>query len=583
MRFSTAFTAALAVGGAVASNWFPGGKSGISDFFLSFVSPSSNFSVYNKWHQTELERWLNDHSIPYPTPADRKDLESLVDKNWNDYVISPYNSWDTAQLSSYLKTKGMETKAGAEANKDSLIQQVKNSWYETEDNAQNAWGSVRDWILDSWTDSQLKAFADKHGIPGKFISPSQVHLANETVPQPRQRDTLLQKARQGYEVAAKKLGETAHYPGNWLYETWTESDLKEWLDIHGFPAPQPTSRDKLIAAVRRNSRLAYLQAGSQAASATASAQAAYATLTDMIINAWGESQLKEFCDKNGIYVPHGTKANELRALVRKNRAEILGDTFASTASSAFGAATSNAQNQYAKATDSASLAAQQAFEGAMGSWSESRLKAYLDARGIPVPQNSKADDLRALVRKHSHKAASGWTAWTFDDFSADNLKAYLSKHGDAAAKKAAQKKDVAREELVTIAQSAYASASSAGGVGYASATSYLAQATAAAKNTAFDTWTESDLKAYLDSYGIPVPQGSKIDELKALARRQSTYFKYGTSSPTGTIFAKLGEAANNGWDFVAKQFNIGQEAAKQKAAEAEAAYHKKVKEAKQEL
>jgi hypothetical protein len=29
-------------------------------------------------------------------------------------------------------------------------------------------------------------------------------------------------------------------------------------------------------------------------------QEAYATLTDKLIDAWGESQLKEFCDKNGI-------------------------------------------------------------------------------------------------------------------------------------------------------------------------------------------------------------------------------------------------------------------------------------------
>jgi len=227
--------------------------------------------------------------------------------------------------------------------------------------------------------------------------------------------------------------------------------------------------------------------------------------------------------------------------------------------------------------------AQHAFDGAMATWSDSRLKGYLDARGIPVPQNSKTDDLRALVRKHSHKAASGWNAWTFDDFSVDNLKAYLNKHGNAAAKKAAQKKDATRDELVTAAQSAYASASSAGGVTYASATSYLSEATATVKNTAFDTWTESDLKSYLDHYGVPVPQGSKIEELKALARRQSTYFKYGTTSPSGTILAKLQEAANNGYNWVAKQFNIGQEAAKQRAAEAEALYHKKAKEAREEL
>lgn len=61
------------------------------------------------------------------------------------------------------------------------------------------------------------------------------------VPQPRKRDTLLQKLRSSYESIAKKAGETVAYPGNWLYESWSESDLKEWLDTHGFPAPQPTT------------------------------------------------------------------------------------------------------------------------------------------------------------------------------------------------------------------------------------------------------------------------------------------------------------------------------------------------------
>ncbi|KAM0433237.1 hypothetical protein ACHAPT_004110 [Fusarium lateritium] len=546
MRFLTALSIAAVANGVVASTWFPGSK-----------------PVYNKWHETELERWLSDHDIPYPTPADRKDLETLLEKNWDSYVVSPYNSWDTAQLSSYLQAKGKETQDEAAATKDSLLSQVKANWYETEDNAQSAWLNVRDWILDTWTESQLKAFCDKNGIP---------------VPQPRQRDTLLQKARSGYETVAKKANEASSYPGNWLYESWSESDLKEWLDTHGFPAPQPMTRDKLIASVRRNSRLAYLRAQDQAASVTASAQSAYATLTDMIIDAWSESQLKEFCDKNGIAVPQGTKSNELRALVRKHRADILGDNIAGSASSAFGAATSNAQNQYAKATDSASLAAQDAFNQAVGTWSDSRLKSYLDARGVPVPQGSKKNELEALVRKNSHVAAHGGNAWTFDDFSYDNLKKYLSTYGDATAKKVVDKKDASRDELYSAAQSAYSSASSAGGSTWASATNYLTAATASAKQSAFDEWTETDLKAYLDSYGVPAPQGSKIEDLKAQARKQSTYFKYGTNSPAETFFAKLGETARDGWNWVTGQLKLGGEAAKQKAAETEADAKEKIRE-----
>jgi hypothetical protein len=47
-----------------------------------------------------------------------------------------------------LKLKGVETKDAAAANKDGLIAQVKNTWYETDDKAEDAWSSVKDWIFD---------------------------------------------------------------------------------------------------------------------------------------------------------------------------------------------------------------------------------------------------------------------------------------------------------------------------------------------------------------------------------------------------------------------------------------------------
>ena len=258
-----------------------------------------------------------------------------------------------------------------------------------------------------------------------------------------------------------------------------------------------------------------------------------------------------------------------------------------SATSAFGAATSKAGNQYAKATNDASLAAQEAFNEAIDAWSDSRLKAYLDARGIPVPQASKTDELRALVRKNSHKVASGFNAWTWDDLSYDTLKNYLVNSGNDAAKKVGEKSSATRDELVSAAQSAYSSASTAGGTTYASATSYLAKATDAAKGSAFDTWSESELKAYLDSYGIvsfhtslfkfitamltkfkPVHQGSTLNQLRAQARKQSTYFKYGTSTPTGTAFAKLQEGVKDTYQWVMGQLGAGAGAAKKKAEEA---------------
>jgi hypothetical protein len=317
MRFSLLLTAFAAT--ATASTWF--GK-----------------AAYNKWHETELERWLSDHNVPYPTPADRKDLENLIKTNWNAQVVEPYNSWDTKQLQSYLTLKGHQATKNTEKNKDKLLDQVKATWTETEDSAASAYASVKDWVFDSWSESQLKSFLDSHGIPN---------------PQPRTRDSLLSVARENYNTIATKAGETAAYPGDWLYSTWSESDLKAWCDERGIPVPQPSTRDKIIASVRRNSRIASNNLSSFTSAVSSSAAAASQSLSDALFDSWSDSQIKEWADKNGIKVPQGSKRNELIALARKHRAKLTGDNVSYQASSAYGAATSSAGNQFAQATSAA--------------------------------------------------------------------------------------------------------------------------------------------------------------------------------------------------------------------------------------
>ena len=256
----------------------------------------------------------------------------------------------------------------------------------------------------SWSESQLKAFLDRHNIPA---------------PQPRKHDVLVKTARANYESIAKKAGETASYPGNWLYEQWSESDLKEWLDERGWPAPQPTTRDKLIANVRRNSRLASLQAKS----ITASAKAAQASLTEELFHAWSDSKLKQFLDEHNVRVPQGSRRNELIALARKHRAYLVDQAagVSAAASEAIGAATTRAGNEYARATDDVKLKLEDEFNAAIHTWSDSRLKAFLDARSVPVPQFGKRDELLAKVRANAHKAAGGWNEYNFDTWDREHL------------------------------------------------------------------------------------------------------------------------------------------------------------------
>lgn len=325
--------------------------------------------------------------------------------------------------------------------------------------------------------------------------------------------------------------------------------MKEHLDARGYPVPQPSTRDKLIASVRRNARLASLNMQTAASSASASAESAQASLSDALFDAWSDSKLKEFLDSHGVPVPQGSKKNELIALARKHKASLVGNEASSVSASgasAYGAATSSAGNQYAKATDNAAMAAEDAFNSAVDTWSESRLKAFLDARGVPVPQGGKKDELVQQVRLNKHKAQSGWSAWTFDTWTVDNLQNYLKARGKDTKKTA----KASRDDLVKQAQDSYASASKSGGSEFASVTNYLSKQTEATKDTTFDTWSESDLKHYLDSYGVSNYQGTTLNELRAEARKQYNYFKHGSSSPAGTIFDTIKGYAQHFFNFI---------------------------------
>ncbi|KAF3924952.1 hypothetical protein ABW21_db0209550 [Orbilia brochopaga] len=507
--------------------------------------------IYNKWHETELERWLSDHNVPYPTPADRKDLENLVKENWERNIIAPYERWDTQQQVDWLKQKGVELQDKEAQDADALKKHVQKKWYETESSAEEGYGDVKSWIFDTWTESQLKSFLDYHKIPS---------------PKPRTRDALLSTARANYATISQKAGETSAYPGDWVFETWSDSDLKQWLDSHGYHVYQGSKRNELVAAVRRNSRQASLKVND-----------IKNTVADKVFNSWSDSELKAWCDKNNIPVPQNGKRDEVVSIARKNVASLTGDTFSASVTSAFkayGSATGSLGQRVAEATDAATAssynaadrladytasATDAAYDYAIGArdtiydsvtgtyhsaadrvletWSESRLKAYLDARGVPVPQNSKKDELVALARLHKHKAASGYNAWTFDTWTIDNLKTWFQQQGQAVSDGAAG----SRDELAASAAAGYASASSAGGEAYATVSSALAQATAYVKGNTFETWSDSELKAYLDSYGVKTYQGSTRNELVSRARRCRKIFESGWRQETAVEkFQRLG-------------------------------------------
>lgn len=495
--------------------------------------------------------------------------------------------------------------------------------------------AISDYVLDSWTDSQLKAFLDYHNIPN---------------PTPRNRDSLLQTARNAYSNLAS-VGPSAY---DTLFSQWTDSDLKAWCDEHGIPVPQGSTKESMLAGARRNTRTFLDQAKAKVAGIVNGA-------SESMFDTWSESQLKEMFDENGIPVPQGSKLNEMRALARKNyknlknsaseyyaqgassvssaagsaasdastkagkvgsaasksaesaasvasksaesaasvasksaasaaakgkksaksatdvagksaesmaaKAKASAESAASEASktggkmansakasaesaaseasktagkvgkdakksanSVYGEASKTGASAYNKATDAAASAASQASEYAVGSdnvlyklWSDSRLKSFLDARGIPVPQNGKKDDLVALVRENSHKARiaaedfEGWSSSELQKFAKDSK----IKLNSAAT--------TSRDELVRQTTKGYSELQKKGDAAYSTAQKQYESI----KAYAYDTWSDSDLKSYLDSYGVSVPQSSTKDQLVAMARKNGHYFASGQTGPLG--------------------------------------------------
>lgn len=64
--------------------------------------------------------------------------------------MSPYSDWDTPQLQHYLSEKGQQIDVEQAKSKNWLVDNVKKAWEETESTAEEAYGSVKGWIFDSY-------------------------------------------------------------------------------------------------------------------------------------------------------------------------------------------------------------------------------------------------------------------------------------------------------------------------------------------------------------------------------------------------------------------------------------------------
>ncbi|KAK9465650.1 hypothetical protein V1512DRAFT_265537 [Lipomyces arxii] len=501
---------------------------------LVFVSAWTPFHqhapAYNTWDTKQITQWLHDNKIKYTHEQSRDDLLGLVRKNWNAVTASPgpFATWSDDRIINYLNQKGVDIADSAKDNRNWLLTTAHEAWEKSGFDTEETHTHIKDWIFDSWSDSALKRFLDEHQFGASAATT---------------RDALLKKIKANYDHIAKNAknakSETQE-ASSWLFNAWSDSELADWLTSHGYDVPRNSDRNTLISLIKKYS----YQASNQAVGAKNSAQAVFQKMNaemldttgavkDTVFDTWSESQLKLFLDKHGVPVPQPTKKDKLLALARKNKyylkqdLEKSADLAASEAQGWYDYAKGKASDTKDAANTAAESATQytsDTFKDVTNLWSNSRLQEFLRSRGIIAPEDSTSERLKDLVWKNRDAPIGTYDWWSFEAWSTEDLQNWLKESGaavtgsrDDMAKKAGEYFDTIRNE---------------GGDKYNAAVTKLQDWYSAGKDTAFDTWSDSDLKAYLDSYGVSTYQGTTRNELIAMARRNTYLFRHG-ANPEG--------------------------------------------------
>lgn len=209
------------------------------------------------------------------------------------------------------------------------------------------------------------------------------------------------------------------------YATWSSAELKRWLVDHNVPLPTHTKEPT-------RSELRYLVAENwHSASAWTydqynHAQQTFSDLRDTAFETWDESRLREFLLRQGIVAPKATK-DQLVMMAKshykgyKDAAKSFADRASSTASQVTEGASKTAEAfttrvsaAVAQAETDVARAIDRSKDYVYSSWDDSKLRAYLQSKGL-LKSNAekKRDELLAMMEEYYNKVSNPiWESWS---------------------------------------------------------------------------------------------------------------------------------------------------------------------------
>lgn len=167
------------------------------------------------------------------------DLKQFLEDN----KVKQDPKWDNAKLIEVANIEAKKLENGYNKLKSELDKQLKPKKHNLEDYLSFSYlfGSssekkpILEWFFESWDFDSLTKFLKHHGIK---------------VDEKANKSDLLKTLKNKYSSISKKNKGSNFYPGDWLYESWSEDDLKKWLNNYKIEFDKNSSKKGLVEKVK---------------------------------------------------------------------------------------------------------------------------------------------------------------------------------------------------------------------------------------------------------------------------------------------------------------------------------------------
>ncbi|THH16226.1 hypothetical protein EW146_g4375 [Bondarzewia mesenterica] len=364
--------------------------------------------------------------------------------SWFGSDTPAYQTWDTAQLTTWLKEHNIPVPSGA-STQQQLLDAVKSNWAAAQQYradqyyaAQQSFQNLKDSAFDTWDESTLRQFLLDHGV----VAPSGpreelVQLAKQKYREyQRTASSLSYQASTGifgwpsYHAsqsissviaqATAEVGRKLDESKDYVYSTWDENQLRSFLEERGLlKTRQQASRPEMLQMVHGY----------------------YVKVADPVYEAWSDSYIHDWLVEHQIY-PYTSTVPPRDTLIERMRQYYYNIT-----------------------------------QKVWNTWTDFQLKQWLVDHGIVKSEAQiNRDKLEKLVAdNYAHAEDTVWGAWRDSD-----IREWLVENNHVKSREKADK--MTRKELVTLINSKYNDAS--------------------ARTAAYLAWPDARLRAFLREHGL---------------------------------------------------------------------------------